>query len=204
MKNFVIEISLNRNIKNVLNKIKSDVKSHFVGESTGHGYDHIIRVYNLAMKIAKNYNCDTNIIALAALLHDVDDHKLFNTKNNANARAIMRRNNIDDDTIEKVVNIISKISFSKGGNFKENEIEGKIVQDADRLDGIGAIGIGRTFTFGGANGRSLFVSLAHLDEKLFLVKDLMNTKEGKQMAEQRHDAMQLFYNYFRSEVEESR
>ena len=95
--------------------------------------------------------CDRVVVALAALLHDADDHKLFHTENNANARTFMQSQQVESDTIEFVCEVINGVSFSKNKGIHPGSIEGKIVQDADRLDALGAIGIARTFAFGGKN-----------------------------------------------------
>lgn len=184
----------------IIDKIKKDIKPYFETDSSGHDYSHILRVYNMAMKIAAEYKyCDKKIVALAALLHDIDDDKLFKTKNYANAKKIMKQNNISQSDINTVIEIISKVSFRKGESFRDDEIEGQIVQDADRLDAIGAIGIARAFAYGGSKGRSIFSSIDHFTEKLFLLKDLMNTPAAKRIAKNRHFFMVEFYHQFELE-----
>ncbi len=124
------------------------VKNLFEGNSDGHGFNHTMRVYNNAMEIAKGESCDTQIVALAALLHDADDHKLFDTVDNANARVFLAAHDIDGQTVEAVISAVNSVSFSKNRDKKPESIEGRIVQDADRLDALGAIGIARTFSYG--------------------------------------------------------
>ncbi|MBP5652695.1 MAG: HD domain-containing protein [Lachnospiraceae bacterium] len=132
----------------IINAAITYVKNLFEGNSDGHGFDHTMRVYNNAMEIAKEESCDTQIVALAALLHDADDHKLFDTVDNANARAFLAGHDIDGETVEAVISAVNSVSFSKNRDKKPESIEGRIVQDADRLDALGAIGIARTFSYG--------------------------------------------------------
>ena len=176
------------------------IKGLFEGNSDGHDFDHSMRVYKNAMKIAeKEKGCDLKIVALAALLHDADDHKLFNTENNANARSFLKEHGIADDDIEKICTAINSVSFSKNKGKKPGTLEGMIVQDADRLDAIGAIGIGRTFAFGGKHGRDLDSSIDHFHEKLLLLKDQMNTASAKEIAEVRHAFMVEFLKEYLEE-----
>ena len=137
---------------------KRFIKSIFSGDSSGHDYYHTIRVYKLATKIAKQENADVKIVQLAALLHDVDDIKLspdtYVTKKNA--VDFMTINKIDGKRIEAVCKIIDEVSFSGTDSVVPDTIEGKCVQDADRLDAIGAIGIARTFAYGGSRGRKIY------------------------------------------------
>ena len=179
----------------------SYVELLFAGNADGHGFDHTMRVYRNAMKIGGKENCDRQIVALAALLHDADDYKLFETENNANARAFLVSRSVDADTTERIVVAVNSVSFSKNRGKKPESIEGQIVQDADRLDAIGAIGIARTFAFGGKHGRSPEDSIAHFHEKLLLLKDMMNTDTAKLLAEDRHNFMQDFLQEWDREVE---
>ena len=152
-------------------------------------------------KIAENYpESDKTVIALASLLHDVDDHKLFDTENNMNARSFLKEQNVEDDVIDQICVIINGVSFSKNRGFRPESIEGKIVQDADRLDALGAVGIARTFAYGGRNGRSLESSLQHFTDKLLLLKDEMNTAEARAMAETRHAYIEGFLAEFNKET----
>jgi len=143
---------------------------------------------------------DTGIVALAALLHDADDHKLFYTENNRNARAFLNAQKLDPETIDRICRDINAVSFSKNGAKKPETIEGRIVQDADRLDALGAVGIARTFAYGGAKSRSLADSLSHFDEKLLLLYDLLNTDEAKRIALPRYRFLKAFYDRFREET----
>ena len=174
----------------------------FKDNSDGHDAQHSLRVYRIALKIADSYpECNRTVIALSSLLHDVADHKLFNTKDNMNARRFMKSQHLADDNIEQICEIINGVSFSKNRETVPERIEGKIVQDADRLDAIGAIGIARTFAYGGKTGRSMESSLQHFQDKLLLLKDQMNTEEAKRMAEIRHAYMEEFLIEFQKETE---
>lgn len=179
----------------VIDKAIEYIKEIFQGKADGHGVDHTMRVYYTALDIAKHYDnkCDMELIALAALLHDVDDHKLFQTKDNANARSFLTGQKLNEIRIESICNIINAVSFSKNKGKSPDTIEGKIVQDADRLDAMGAIGIARTFAYGGKCGRDMDSSVEHFHEKLLLLKDMMNTKEARKIAESRHRFMEQFF-----------
>ena len=165
--------------------------------SNGHGDDHALRVLNNAMKIAEGYSCNMEVVALAALLHDVDDHKLFNTVDNANARKFLVAEGIASETIEEICDVINAVSFTHGQT--PSIIEGKIVQDADRLDAIGAIGIARAFAFGDSIGNDLSDTVQHLRNKLLKLKSMMNLPEAVKMAELRHDRMVTFLSQLKEE-----
>ena len=179
------------------------IKELFEGNSDGHDADHTLRVYKNAMLIAKGEeNCDLYTIALAALLHDVDDYKNFSTENFANARKFLKEHGISQDKEDEICSIIDSVSFSKNRGNSPRTLEGKIVQDADRLDAIGAIGIARTFAFGGKHERSLDSSIEHFHEKLLLLKDMMNTKTATEIALKRHDFMLKFLKEYKEENKE--
>ncbi|MBO4290841.1 MAG: HD domain-containing protein [Lachnospiraceae bacterium] len=180
------------------------VEKLFEGNSDGHGADHTMRVYRNAMIIAQTEECDRQIVALAALLHDADDHKLFRTKNNANARDFLKKHGLEEPKTEQIVDIINAVSFSKNGDKKPSTIEGQIVQDADRLDAMGAVGIARTFAYGGSHGRDLESSIRHFHEKLLLLKALMNTGKAREMAESRHKYLLGFLNEWKIETADPR
>ena len=143
---------------------------------------------------------DRFIVALSALLHDADDYKLFQTENNANARNFLKSANVDPETTDRICEVINSVSFSKNRGKKPETIEGQIVQDADRLDAIGAIGIARTFAFGGKHNRSLESSIDHFHEKLLLLKDMLNTEKAKELAENRHRFMEQFLKEWEKET----
>lgn len=172
----------------------------FTGNSDGHGADHSLRVYNNALNIRKAYKCKALYVDLGALLHDVDDHKLFNNKNNENARKFLIENDFDSKVIEDIIEIINSVSFTKNKGTKPKTLEACIVQDADRLDAIGAIGVARTFMYSGNNGRGIEDSLKHFDEKLLLIKDMMNTDEAKRLAEKRDSFMKEFLSEINDEL----
>ena len=185
----------------LINKAKAYVEELFHSDFGGHGADHTFRVYENAMLLAeKEPECDRDVVALAALLHDADDHKLFNTENNANARRFLEDNGIDPEKTEKICSAINMVSFSKNRGRRPDTIEGKIVQDADRLDALGAIGIARTFAFGGERGRPLDDSIQHFYDKLLLLKDEMNTESGKGLAEKRHAFLVEFLEEYQQET----
>lgn len=201
------------------------MEEKFSGESTGHDWFHIERVWRNAKLIAQNEACDSFIVELAALLHDVADHKFVK---NANEEAEKRINqillelNVEHHQINQVIEIVQNCSF-KGGvsENKINSIEGFIVQDADRLDAIGAIGVARTFAYGGKFGNEIYNpniepqnfkseeeyrnsrthTINHFYEKLLKLKDGMNTETGKRLAEERHNFMLKFLEQFYAEWE---
>jgi len=199
------------------------VKQKLENAEAGHDWFHIERVYKNALLITQDEVCDIQIVKLGVLLHDIADSK-FNggdeTVGPKVARAFLESQKVSEEIIVHVVNIIENISF-KGGNFEKkfNSIELEIVQDADRLDAIGAIGIARTFNYGGFKNRQLYnpeiapklkmskeeykkseaPTINHFYEKLLLLKDKMNTKTGKQLAQERHKFMELFLSQFYAE-----
>lgn len=203
------------------------VKQIFADDYSGHDYYHTMRVYRLAVQIAERENADMLIVQLAALLHDVDDVKLspetYATKKNA--VGFMESNGVDKDIINAVCKIIEEVSFAGTGSVEPGTIEGKCVQDADRLDAMGAIGIARTFAYGGSKGRKIYdpdikpsinmsketyqknqnsTSVNHFYEKLLLLKDMMNTETAKKMAEHRQIIMEAYLEEFMSEWEGER
>ena len=174
----------------------------FQKNSGGHDAAHSLRVYRNAMMIAdKESACDREIAALAALLHDADDHKLFSTINNANARAFLEENHIPAEMTDRICEVINSVSFSQNKDRRPETIEAEMVQDADRLDAIGAIGVARTFAYGGEHGRPLEDSVQHFHDKLLLLKKLMNTETGKKLAEKRHAFLEEFLKELREETE---
>ena len=177
------------------------IKALFEGSSDGHDLDHSLRVYKNALLIASDYpEADMELICLSSLLHDVDDHKLFNTENNSNARTFLKEQNIPQERIEEIIKIINAVSFSKNKGKTPETLEGRIVQDADRLDAMGAIGIARTFAYGGKKGRSLEDSVRHFHEKLLLLRDTLNTDEARELATTRHDFMVKFLEELSEEI----
>jgi uncharacterized protein len=207
----------------IINTTIAFVKSELENAEGGHDWFHIERVYKNAMLISKGEDCDILVLKLGALLHDIADSKFHNgdeTVGPKKARHFLESENIDESIIVHVINIINNISF-KGGNVIKNfhSLELDIVQDADRLDAIGAIGIARTFNYGGFKSRAIYnpeiapnlqmskeeyknstaPTINHFYEKLLLLKDKMNTKTGKEIAIQRHHFMESFLSQFYAE-----
>lgn len=181
------------------------IKELFRGNSGGHDADHSLRVYRNALRIADHEpRCDRQIVSLAALLHDADDHKLFQTENNENARRFLTDQQVPQEQIEKICTAIRSVSFSRNKGKRPGTIEGMIVQDADRLDAIGAIGAARTFAFGGEHGRPLDDSIRHFYEKLLLLKDQMNTAAAKTEALKRHVFLEKFLEEWDAEMKEEK
>lgn len=188
----------NRLLEETINYINDLFRTN----SGGHDASHSLRVYRNALLIAdRESSCDRMIVALAALLHDVDDHKLFSTRNNANARAFLEQNSVLPEQIDRICEVINSVSFSQNKGKRPDTIEAEVVQDADRLDAMGAIGIARTFAYGGEHGRPLEESVQHFHEKLLLLKDLMNTETGKNLAEKRHAFLVTYLEEYREELE---
>jgi uncharacterized protein len=209
----------------LIDKTIAFVKEKLDNAEGGHDWFHIERVYKNSILIAQEEDCDIMVVKLGALLHDIADSKFHDgdeTIGPKTARAFLESENVFEETINHVINIIENISF-KGGNF-ENKFSSKeleIVQDADRLDAIGAIGIARTFNYGGYKNRALYnpsiapnlnmskeeyknsnsPTLNHFYEKLLLLKDKMNTATGKKIALERHKYMENFLSQFYAEWE---
>ena len=178
----------------------SYIRDLFHGCFGGHDAAHSLRVYRNALRIAEGEpDCDMEIVALAALLHDADDHKLFHTENNANARSFLIAQKVAPEKIERICEAINTVSFSQNRGKRPETLEGKIVQDADRLDALGAIGVARTFAYGGEHGRSLDESVAHFHEKLLLLKDELNTETARKLAEPRHAFLEQFLEEYEKE-----
>lgn len=185
----------------IIKEAISYIQSLFAGNSDGHDAAHSLRVYHNAERLAAFYpDADQTTILLAALLHDADDDKLFHTENNANARAFLDSHGIDPEQTEEICAIINGVSFRKNQNKRPASLAAAIVQDADRLDAIGAVGIARTFAFGGGKGRPLSDSVKHFYDKLLRIRDLMNTPEAKHFADERHACMEQFLVQLREEA----
>lgn len=196
------------------------IKERLEGIESGHDWFHTERVWKLSKLIAATEECNLTVVELSALLHDVADAKFHNGDENLAlvvARDFLEKQNIEKGLVEQVLFIIQKISFKNRGEAPEVlPIELKIVQDADRLDAMGAIGIARTFNFGGYKNNLMYhpdiqpnvamtkeeykqyngTTINHFYEKLLLLKDLMNTQKGKELAERRHHLMEVFLEEF--------
>ncbi|SFA98609.1 uncharacterized protein SAMN05660845_1163 [Flavobacterium swingsii] len=207
-------------MENIINKTILFVKQKLENAEGGHDWFHIERVYKNSILIASTEKCDEIVVKLGALLHDIADSKFHNGDESVGpkvAREFLESEGVSEEIISHVINIIENISF-KGGNFdkKFTSKELEIVQDADRLDAIGAIGIARTFNYGGFKNRQLYnpeilpnltmnkeeyknsesPTLNHFYEKLLLLKDKMNTETGKKIAQERHHYMETFIEQF--------
>lgn len=211
------------NDKELIANTEFFVKDTLKDAEGGHDWFHILRVWNNSKLIAKNEDVDELVVELGALLHDIADSKFHNGDETIGpkvARKFLESQCVDEKTINHVENIISNISY-KGGNFNQKfkSPELDVVQDADRLDAIGAIGIARCFNYGGFKDRALYnpdippkldqtkeeyknnkaPTINHFYEKLLLLKDRMNTVSGKKIAEERHNYMEGFLQQFYNE-----
>lgn len=185
----------------IIAKAKEYILQLFENNADGHDAEHSLRVYKNAKKIAESYpECDLPVVLLSALLHDVDDHKLFSTENNENARRFLKSQGVSEETTERICQIINSVSFSQNRGKHPDSIEGMIVQDADRLDAIGAVGIARTFAYGGKHSRSMDSSIQHFYDKLLLLKEEMNTPAAIAIAEERHAFMENFLAQYQKEI----
>ena len=210
--------------QDILQKTADYIKQEFSDDSSGHDWWHIYRVWKNAVTICERESGDSFIVQLAALLHDLDDWK-FNDSGDETplrAKAWLDSFSIDPSITDRVCRIITHISYKGAGvKNKMDSLEGFIVQDADRLDAIGAIGIARAFAYGGYKNRPLYdpasppqmhasfeeyknsksATINHFYEKLLLLKDMMNTTTAKQIAEQRHEVMVQYLDQFMNEWE---
>ena len=185
----------------LISEAKEYVTGLFQGNAGGHDVSHTMRVYGLALRIAETEpEADLTLVTLGALLHDADDAKLFATENNENARRFLAAHGISGVEADVVCEIINGVSFSKNRGRKPASLEGKIVQDADRLDAIGAVGIARTFAYGGEHGRPMEESVRHFYEKLLLIQEEMNTPAGKEIAAERHAFLEEFLRRYHEET----
>jgi len=207
----------------VIDKTADYIKKKFDGESSGHDWWHIYRVWRTGKIIANSERANLYVVELACLLHDIADYKLHEGDEKIGprlAREWLQKLSVETPVVNHVTNIISTISF-KGANARNriNILEGQCVQDADRLDAIGAIGIARCFAFGGAKGNVIYnpsipvkinmseeeykkanhTQINHFYEKLLLLKDRMNTQTGRRMAEARHEFMVKYLEQFHRE-----
>ena len=204
-------------------KIKDAIFDQFDGEATGHDWHHINRVVNISRHIQEKEGGNLEVIELAALLHDISDHKFNGGKLDEGGKvafSILIEHGASEDLAAKVRYIVDNISY-KGANTKVemNTLEGRIVQDADRLDAIGAIGIARTFAYGGNKNQPMYEpalrtqlhetfesyaesktsTVNHFYEKLLLLKDRLNTKTAQEIGEKRHQLMEQFLEEFHNE-----
>jgi uncharacterized protein len=212
------------NQNDIIQKTSEYIKQEFGSDSSGHDWWHIYRVWRNALLLCEYEKADRFIVELAALLHDLDDWKFNGSEDETpqRARAWMESCKMENKAIEQVCEIIMHVSF-KGANVenKMKSVEGLVVQDADRLDAIGAIGIARAFAYGGYKNRPIYdpesppqmhgtfeqyrnsrsATINHFYEKLLLLKDMMNTVTAKKIAEERHEVMLRFLDQFADEWE---
>ncbi len=211
---------------NAIRQTADMVKDRLGGESTGHDWWHIERVRRNALRIgAEEQKADMFVVEISALLHDISDWKFNGGDEEASSREAvewLKRLGVDANTMERVSRAIGEVSFKgRGVTTVPSTIEGKIVQDADRLDAMGAIGIARAFAFGGRMGREMYDpdekpqlhetfeqykknrgnTINHFHEKLLLLRDLMNTDTARRMSAERHDFMLEFLDRFSREWE---
>jgi uncharacterized protein len=223
----MISMALAEGSSDLVSRVAEQVKAKFLEESSGHDWHHIDRVRKLAWQIALQEGGNQEVTELAALVHDIADWKFHggdDTIGPREAERLLANEFAPKDVIAQVVDIVRTISYKGAGTATPmNSLEGKCVQDADRLDAIGAIGIARCFAYGGHAGRPMYEpdvppmlhataeeykaskghSLNHFYEKLFLLKDRMNTATGKRLAEERHLFMEEFVSRFLSEWDAS-
>ncbi len=216
---------MNKNERQIIENTIAFVKKALKNAEGGHDWFHIERVYNNALLIAKDERVDTFIVALGALLHDIADAKFYEGDESIGpkmAKDFLKKQNVSETLIQKIESIIRNISFKNSldkTNVSPLTPELQVIQDADRLDALGAIGIARAFNYGGFKNRVLFdpsikpkmkqskeeykkskaPTINHFYEKLFLLKDKMNTKTGKKMALKRHEYMEHFLKQFYKE-----
>ena len=199
------------------------VKKTLADDSSGHDWWHIYRVWMLAKHIGKEEKADLFVVELGALLHDIADYKFHDGDDEIGGKVTeewLLSQEVDKEIVNSVKHIVDNVSFKGNrGETKIKSLEGKVVQDADRLDAIGAMGIARCFAYGGAKGRQIYdpdikpnldmskedykkhkgTQINHFYEKLLLLKDLMNTQTGKKMAQKRHEFMLTYLDEFYSE-----
>ncbi|AJD91242.1 hypothetical protein JMA_19250 [Jeotgalibacillus malaysiensis] len=191
-----------------INIAESAVREFYEKDTTGHGWDHIIRVKNLALKIAHIEGADNDhLIELISLLHDAGDTKLHPSEHGAESflRGIIEKLNLNEQNRQTLFSLIRSVSYRKRHLYSGNQ-ESKIVSDADRLDAIGAIGVARAFTYGGANRMKLHSQktdeetvISHFDDKLLHLRDMMHTKTGYKIAVERDRFLKVFKDQFLNE-----
>ncbi|HAJ69922.1 MAG: HD domain-containing protein [Alkalibacterium sp.] len=207
----------------IIDETKQMVRSKLLNEGSGHDWYHIERVWKTALNLAEKEKANRFIVELAALLHDLIDDKIVSNKNEAVKEVLywLEGAGVSSSDSEKILEIIENISFKGGNNKRLHTIEAQVVQDADRLDAIGAIGIARCFAYAGSKGTPIFdpevsvretmteeeyrkgksSAVHHFYEKLFKLKDLMNTKAAREVAEERHKFMEDYLTQFFNEWE---
>jgi uncharacterized protein len=207
-------------MQKIIQEVADEVRQRLEGEGSGHDWWHIVRVWNMAKHICNIEGADMVVVELAALLHDIADWKFHggdDTVGPKMARQILEKHSVSVEVINQVCDIIKNISFKGAGVKSEMKtLEGAVVQDADRLDAIGAVGIARAFAYGGHKSWSMYdpekkpsmhqskeayfnsesPTINHFYEKLLLLKDRVNTKTAKEIAEGRHVFMEEYLDRF--------
>lgn len=196
-----------------IKNVENDIRALFSGDYSGHDVLHTLRVVKNAKMLNSENEGNDFIITLSALLHDADDRKIFpeTAENNGNARKILGKYGVSKEITDRIIDIINCVSFT--AEKTPDSIEGKIVQDADRLDAIGAVGIARCFSYGGNHNRPLYEekdfsgegsgdsSIAHFYNKLLKLEGLMNTKKGREEAEKRTAFLKNYIERFKEETD---
>jgi len=214
---------MNPREEKIIEQTVTFVKKELAGAESGHDWWHIFRVWKLAVRIAKKEKADLLVVNLGALLHDIADAKFHNgdeTVGPKKAEIFLQSQNLSEEIISKTLNIIRYVSFkNRHDKPAYNSLELQIVQDADRLDALGAIGVARAFSYGGFKNREMYnpdippnphmsnaeykksksTTINHFYEKLLLLREMMNTKTGKQLAAERHRFMEQFLKEFYAE-----
>ncbi len=210
-------------MRDVIERVEVRVKELFSGDATGHDWWHVKQVRDMALRIAQAEGGDVELVELAALSHDMGDRKFFESEDAGRemTRKTLAECGVPADLLEKVLDIAQRVSFKGAASVDDMPtLEGKIVQDADRLYALGAIGIARAFAYGGAKNRPMYdpetdavltksgeeyytkpssSTIHHFYEKLLLLKDRMHTDTAKKIAEGRHEFMETFLKRFMDE-----
>lgn len=210
-------------MEDMIREAMAFVRKSYEEEYSGHDYFHVLRVYKMALYIAEKEHADTFVVGLAAILHDVDDIKLSpeTHEKQENAVCFLEKHGMEKNSISDICKIIKDVSYLGNSSVVPATIEGKCVQDADRLDAMGAIGIARAFAYGGNHGRKIYdpailpelnmtkeeyrtnksTTINHFYEKLFRLGKYMNTDTAKKIAERREAYMRDFVSRFLKEWE---
>lgn len=204
---------MTKNEIEIIKNVVRDISELFSGDFSGHDVLHTFRVMKNASELNSDGQGDEFIIILSCLLHDTDDRKLFpeTAENNVNARKILGKYGVSPEITDRIIDIINSVSFTSGS--VPESIEGKIVQDADRLDAIGAVGIARCFSYGGNHNRPMYEvgdfsgegsgesSVSHFYNKLLKLESLMNTERGREEAVKRTAFLKEFLLNFKNEAD---
>jgi len=199
---------MNKDELHLIERTEKRVRERMAGQQSGHGVDHVLRVVRLARQIQAETGGDRLIIELAAWLHDIGDAKFHKgiERSGEFSRELLNELDVSQETTEHVAHIVDNISFRKGVDAKTLSLEGKVVQDADRLDALGAIGIVRTIEYGAVVGEPFYLpdnhalasrtGVQHFHDKLFKLSGLLNTEPARRMASQREQFMRAFIDQF--------